>query len=330
MNVSPRVLVQTLGADEFNPADFPRGESHFLHLRLPPPHAHVVLPAVLLRGSRPGPTLVITAAVHGDEYEGVRALLVVSHELDPKEMTGDLLALPAANPAAMWAVARCNPEDGGNLARAFPGRPDGTPTEALAYTLGEYVIARGDFYLDLHSGGIKLSMPTMVGYDRGDARARAAARAFGVRVLWGHESIQPGRTIGLAADRGIPWLYTEARGGGRIHRDDLTAFTGGILNLLRHLKIMPGGVGPAEPELELVGDGNIDAALTTSRAGFLACEVALLDRVSAGQVLGRLIDLHGQTLEIYRAPAAGVVAMIRELPVVGAGDPLFLVAGVLE
>ena len=55
-----------------------------------------------------------------------------------------------------------------------------------------------------------------------------------------------------------------------------------------------------------------------------------MDRVTASQPLGRLVDLHGQTLELYHAPAAGVVAMIRELPVVAAGDPLFLVAGLRE
>jgi len=322
--------VVTLGADDLVPASFPRGEKHFLELRLPTPHDEVLLPAVLVRGSRPGKTLVVTAGVHGDEYEGVRALLAVTGELEPKEMTGDLVAVPAANPAAVWAVSRCTPGDGGNLARAFPGRPDGTVTEALAYTLGEYVIARGDFYLDLHSGGINLSMPTMVGYDQGDARAAAAARAFGVRVLWGHASILPGRTISLAARRGIPWLYTEARGGGRIHPDDLTAFSGGILNLLRHLKIIPGNVAPVEPELHLAGDGNIDAAIAASQPGFLTPAVALMDRVAAAQVLGRLVDLHGQTLELYGAPAAGVIAMIRELPVVTVGDPLFLVAGLLD
>jgi predicted deacylase len=322
--------VLTLAANDFVPAYLPRGEKHLLNLRLPPPHDRVVLPAVVMRGSRSGKTLVVTAGVHGDEYEGVRALLAVTGELDPKSMSGHLLAVPAANPAAVWAVSRCTPDDGGNLARAFPGRPDGTLTEALAYTLGEYVIARGDFYLDLHSGGINLSMPTMVGYDHRDGRAAAAARTFGVRVLWSHASIPPGRTISLAGQRGIPWLYTESRGGGRVHPDDLRALCGGILNLLRHLKIIEGDVAPVEPELHLAGDGNIDSAIAAGQPGFLIPVVALMDRVADGQVLGRLVDLHGHTLELYRAPAAGVVAMIRELPVVTAGDSLFLVAGLLE
>jgi len=121
----------------------------------------------------------------------------------------------------------------------------GSPTQVLAFHLGHSIIARADFYLDLHSAGVKLLMPSMVGYDATDPRSREAAVIFGAPVVWGHPAIPPGRTISFAASRGIPWLYTEARGAGRIDAEDLAMFKRGVLNLLRYLHMLPGRVTPA-------------------------------------------------------------------------------------
>ena len=77
----------------------------------------------------------------------------------------------------------------------------------------------------------------MVGYRSTDVQARAAAEIFGARVIWSHPRVDPGRTVSVADQLGIPWLYTEARGAGRIHPDDLSMMKNGIVNLMRHLKM---------------------------------------------------------------------------------------------
>ncbi|MBM3774647.1 MAG: hypothetical protein FJW37_05725, partial [Acidobacteria bacterium] len=312
---------------DFDPAHFDRGRKHALELEVP---GHdLKLPLLLVRGASPGKTLVATAAVHGDEYEGVRAIFDVSAALAPADLRGDFLAVPVANPPAFWNGTRTSPLDGGNLARVFPGSYTG-PTPAIARSLAEAVIARADLFVDLHSAGVQWLMPTMVGYDSNDRRSRAAAAAFGAPVMWGHPAIAPGRTVSFAASRGIPWLYTEARGAGRIDPGDLRVFVDGLGNLLRHLEILEGAPRPAPPALHLYGDGNVDQGLTASQRGFLIPEVELLDRVRAGQRLGRLCGVHGETLETFAAPADGVVALVRQFPVVAPGDPLFLVTGTLQ
>lgn len=193
-----------------------------------------------------------------------------------------------------------------------------------AFHLGESVIKYADFFLDLHSAGVKLVMPSMVGYDVRDESSRAAAMAFGAPVIWGHPSVQPGRTISVAAARGIPWLYTEARGAGRISPDDLYMFKRGVRNLLLHLGIMDGKIDAGAPQYRLYGDGDTDSSVVAAKRGFLAPSVELLDSVCAGQELGRTLSLHGETLEVFRAPRAGVVGLIRACPVVHPGDPIFL------
>jgi predicted deacylase len=100
----------------------------------------------------------------------------------------------------------------------------------------------------------------------------------------------------------------------------------GIVNLMRHLKMLPGECKRTEITHRLSGDGNTDAGVSATKAGFLVAQVGILDEVNAGQLLGTLVDILGEPVEEYRAPAAGVIGLVREFPVVQAGDSLFLIA----
>ena len=100
----------------------------------------------------------------------------------------------------------------------------------------------------------------------------------------------------------------------------------GIGNLLRHLGMLAGAPDIPAPPRRLFGAGNTDDGLAAGEDGFLMLGVALLDRVSAGQQLGRLVDMQGNTLETYFALRAGTIALTREMPVVVKGDTLFLIA----
>ncbi|MCC6538187.1 MAG: succinylglutamate desuccinylase/aspartoacylase family protein [Bryobacterales bacterium] len=302
-----------------------RGTRHRLQL---PCGGDLAVPILIARGARPGRTLVTTAAVHGDEYDGTRAILDLFDQLDPAEFTGDWVAVPAANPPAFWNGTRTSPVDGGNLARVFPGSPaaDAPATERLAWHLGESVITLADFYLDLHSGGVGWSMPTMAGYDATDPRSEAAARLFGAETIWGHPDVPPGRTVSFAKSRGIPFLYTEARGGGRIHAGDVAVMKRGIRNLLRHLGILASPLEAVALKRHLFGEGNIHCGINAPAAGFFMADVQLLDEVRAGQPLGKLVNLHGETLAAFSSPRDGVVGLLREFPAVRPDDPLFLIA----
>ena len=319
----------TMRPEEFDLQKFERGRKYAFDLEPGAPVMGVRLPILLARGRNPGKVLVVMAGVHGDEYEGVRAILDTYAVLDPNEMSGDLLAVPVANPPAFWNTTRTSPLDDGNLAREFPGASDRGETAAIALHLSGTIIARADFFLDLHSGGIKLLMPTMAGYDTDESQSREAALAFGARVLWGHPQISPGRTISFAKAQGIPWLYTEARGAGRIHPEDLKFFNEGIRRLMIHLSILPGHLPRTKAECHLLGCGDIDGSAIATVRGFFIPDVELLQRVVVGEELGRIVDLHGKTAETFRAPRDGIVAMIRALPVVQPGDPIFLITGLM-
>lgn len=316
--------------DDFNLEQFPRGQKHGLDLQFVFKDFEIKIPVLLVRGSKAGKVLAVTAGVHGDEYEGIRAVLDVYRSLDPCQMSGDVLAVPVANPLAFRDGTRTSGADGGNLARSFPGDLTSGPTRAIAYYLARSMISRGDFFLDLHSAGTKLLMPTMVGYDAQDPRSRDAALIFGTSIVWAHPNVPPGRTVSFAQSQGIPWLYTEARGAGRIDPKDLELFIRGLWNLLRHLSILPGNPEPAPVEIRLFGDGNTDSSIAASQRGFFIPAVKLLQAVHRGEELGKVVDLHGEVIETVRAPEDGVVALVRQTPRVEPGEPLFLLTGVMR
>ncbi|MBL8216982.1 MAG: succinylglutamate desuccinylase/aspartoacylase family protein [Bryobacterales bacterium] len=282
------------------------------------------LPVIAVRGAHPGKTLLVSAGVHGDEYEGVQAIFDVIAALNPATMHGSLLAVPVANPPAFWNISRTSPLDDGNLARVFPGDPNGSPTQAIAYAFDQHLLGLADFYIDLHSAGVKWLMPTLIGYHEADQQAAPAAEAFGAPVIWKHPHIAPGRTVSAANDRRIPSLYAEARGSGRIHPDDLHVYRRGLHRLLTHLGITPGDLPRLPNPIRLTGDGNIDKGAAATQRGFLTPRVELLQSVNTGDLLGTLHDLWGREIERFLAPCPGVVVLIHACPLVHPGEPLFL------
>ncbi len=285
------------------------------------------LPVLYVTGAKPGPTLIVTGAVHGDEYEGIETIPLVFQQIEADALAGTLVMLPVCNMPAYETAQRSSPIDGLNLARVFPGDPNGTITQRIADLITTKLLRYADFFIDLHSGGVAYDLPTLIGYihDKGELgqRSEAGGRAFGAPVLWGHPlPMAPGRSVSAATDLGVPALYTEAAGGGYTRPDDLACFTQGVINVMRHLGMLAGAPEPQPTTHDLFGDGNLDTVLSATVAGYWRAEVALLDEVQAGQRLGTVRDLFGTVLAEVVADQAGVVIMLRRVHRVHVGDGL--------
>jgi predicted deacylase len=292
----------------------------------------LALPLLLARGTGDGPRVAVLGGVHGDEYEGIVGAAAAWADLDPHELRGTLVVAPACNPPAFEAGTRSSPLDGRNLARVFPGRERGTATERLAHALTEAVIRPADLLIDLHSAGQHYAMPLLCGsYAAGDAlgaRCRAAALAFGAPVYWAHPTVPPGRSLSVALASGIPCLYAECGGGGRVRQADLVAYRDGVRRVLAHAGLLPAAASepPPPPRLWLRSTGDTDQAIPVARAGILVGRVAMLERVGAGQPLGEVRDPSGRVLELIRATEGGRVVMARRTARVRPGDGAYLIA----
>jgi predicted deacylase len=279
-------------------------------------------------GARPGPTLAVLAGVHGDEYEGPVAIADLLAGLDPNALAGTLIALPVANPPAFANATRTSPLDGLNLARCFDGDPHGSASQRLAWTIAEEVIALADAMIDLHSGGVAYAMATLIGYctlgDEVGRRSRDLALAFGAPVLWEHPEIAPGRTLSAALDRGIPGVYTEAAGGGAAPADVVQCYVEGVDRTMIALGMRVGESPRPRHQQLWHGSGNTDRGLEATASGLFRSIVWVGDTVAPGQALGEIVGYDGRVVERVVAPSGGVVAMVRRVPRVVAGDGLYL------
>ena len=178
---------------------------------------NLAIPVLAACGVKQGKALVVTAGVHGDEYEGIEAIHQVFEALDPQRMNGSFVAVPIVTLPAFWLGTRLNLLDLQDMARVFPGSAAGTFSHRLARTLVQEMLPHASLYIDLHSAGRHYRMLTLCGYTTvGDqsAVAREAAECFGAPVIWEHPGCSPGRTLSATLAMGIPSLYTEAYGGG--------------------------------------------------------------------------------------------------------------------
>lgn len=283
-----------------------------------------------------GPVLLILAAVHGDEYEGVQTIIELCRELEPQHVNGTVLMVPVANMLSYEGQSRITPEDGRNLAREFPGNPGGDYTQRLAWHLDQALISRADFLLDLHSGGTSYEVPLLAGYYHNEQvltgiRSRKAVEVFGIDVLWGHAEVAPGRTISAATERGIPWIYTEAYGGGRIRKEELMKFRTGVFRLLNHLGMLRNPdlwiTGDPDPiRYRLGGDGNFDLSVSATCEGFFIPDVHLLEQVRKGDKIGSICSLFGEELAWIEAAADGVVVALSGTPLVREGTMIYTLA----
>ncbi len=290
------------------------------------------IPVLAARGSRSGKTLVATAGVHGDEYEGMEAIHRTFEALDPSSMTGTFVAVPVVTLPAYWMACRVNPLDARNMARVFPGSTDGSASERLAARLLDRILRHADFYIDLHSAGRAMHWVTLCGYcDHGPQTATAseAARCFGAPVIWEHphDPTATGRTLSATNGLEIPSLYTEAFGGGHTRPEDVDCYTRGLANLLRFLEIselpVAGLPEPYDP-VEVRGWGNTDNALSAAKSGLFWSQVEPADRVKSGQKIAYVRNIEGRIIDEIVSPQDGYVVGIRATPRVFAGDTLIV------
>ncbi|MBB5791655.1 succinylglutamate desuccinylase/aspartoacylase family protein [Jiangella mangrovi] len=281
----------------------------------------------------PGPTVALLGGVHGDEDEGVLAVLRVVRELAGAPLAGTVRAVARAHAAAWAAGSRTGPLDGGNLARCFPGDPKTGPTAGVAASITESVIDGADVLIDLHSAGVAYRMPLFCGFirDAGDAEGSSrAATAFGAPLIWAHSGAPPGRSLSVAADLGIPAVYAECGGGGGIRGEHLDAYTRGVLGVLAEFGLLPPSWRPPEPAATTWvydGGGDLDAGVLAAHDGFFVSAVDAGERVTPGAEIGRLHGYDGALLETVTAPAAGMVMFLRRRARTRAGDVLFALAG---
>lgn len=294
------------------------------------------IPVIIVHGVKPGPVLYLNSGTHGDEPEGTVAITDVAAELDPGKLSGTFLGTPVLNTAAFTAKAsvdvsgiRENPLDWKNLARTFPGRPDGTVTERIAHTVCTEILPKVDIAIDFHSGGTRGTSHWITGYAgvEGDLGKKSLeiARLFPLTTLW---RIPPwSKFASCCIEKGVTVCVVETTGQGRADDEDVVALVSGIWNVLRYLGMVEGEIEPVPGQRKCIDS---ETYLYASNTGILRAKVKTGQLIKKGDLLGLVQDFYGKVKEEVRSPLDGIVTGIRTKPMVWTGEPVFLVANFIE
>ena len=287
--------------------------------------------AVIKNGA--GPTILLTAGNHGDEYEGQVILRRLIHELEADDINGRLIILPALNYPAVLDNARVSPLDQGNLNRSFPGTEDGSPTSAIAHFVSSKLLPMADAGIDLHSGGsgtyyLPLAFlcscedPVVMQQSLALADAFNAPYAFIVHGEKSSTGFDP-----IAHKLGIPFISPELSGGANVDIDATEIGMTGVKKVLQHLGIQQSGRTWKARTRYLNGiDGCYHLSIPYSGI-FEPCH-ELGDIIEKGQTAGRLYSIE----EVERPPLelvfedSGIIMVRRNGARVRRGSHVYLVA----
>ena len=279
-----------------------------------------------------GPTVIFTGANHGDEYEGPIALWWLSNELKSKDIRGRVIIVPAMNYPAFKAGKRTSSIDGGNMNRAFPGRPDGTITEIIADYFNRVLLPMADYVVDLHSGGKTLDfVPFACAHVLEDkhqqARCIAAMEAFNAPYSLMLLELDSAKMYDTAAEKmGKVFIGTELGGGGSASATTVAIAKRGILNLLKHAGILS-GEPERGPSISLVTPDH-RSFVTSEHSGLLEMCVDLGSDVKIGEVIALVHDIErtGTQPVEYKATIDGVLAGRHYPSLTQPGDNLAVIA----
>jgi len=286
---------------------------------------------VTISAPSPGPTVAILGGVHGDEYEGVIAARWLTTYLRSTLVRGTIRVAAPAHPVAWKSTSRESPIDGKNLARVFPGSPDGSATDIVANELTQQVITGADLLIDLHSAGTNYEMPFLCGFQDDDGNVSKTsqhfAHIFGAEFTWRHSGKPaPGRSLSVAYDLKIPAIYTEGRGGRSVRHYELMGFTDGVRRVLHSLSMLEDAPTVIDLSTYVVGDGNTDAGITAPTAGFLVMHMETGMQCASGQTVADIVDSDGAPLCQIPAPIDGYLMMRRREAQVNTGDTVLIIA----
>lgn len=298
-----------------------------------------MLETLTLIGNFPGPHLLITAGVHGDEYEPMEACRKIHKTLNrfQNKLKGKITLVPVVNKPAFEMNSRTG-KDELDLARTCPGNKKGTETEQIAYAVSQ-LIKTADYYIDLHNGGKLHNIYPFVGYMLHPNKAvleqqRQLATSFLLPIIWGTDSKMEGRTLSVARDENIPAIYTEIGGAG-IYDDLMMTLTyEGCMNVIKHLGMIPENQNKKEPKYHLEdfreNSGHLQKLLPAPCDGFYIPIVTFGQRVKTGDLIGYIQDNVGENTVEVKANQDGVIFILRNPPSVKKGDGLGAILPVNE
>lgn len=283
------------------------------------------MPVHVVRGRKKGPVVFVSAAVHGDELNGIEIVRRLINMKTLKITYGTLILVPMVNVYGVLNQSRYMP-DRRDLNRCFPGSSKGSLAGIVANKFLKEIVEHCDYGIDLHTGAIHRSNLPQIRANLKDEQTRELAEAFGVPVLL-NSDLRDGSLRQAAVESGTRILLYEA--GQALRFDELSIRAGvrGIQNVLTHLGMMPKKTRSKEKKKELkLFVANTSAWVRATSSGIVSNLKNLGDQVQKGDALAHIGNSFGERFGTVFASRSGIIIGKQNIPLVQEGDAMFHIA----
>ena len=301
------------------------GERQSIDLPLPSLYSHsqVTMPVHVINGKQSGPIIFVSAAIHGDEINGVEIIRRLLKRKCMKRLKGTLILVPVVNVYGFISQSRYLP-DRRDLNRSFPGSESGSMASRLAYTFMQEIALKCSYGIDLHTGAIgRENLPQIRAKVDGDKTTEAMARAFNAPVIMNSELLD-GSLREAVAKKNIPILLYEAGEALRFDETCIRAGVSGVLNVMRCLGMLPKKKPKRNPANILIAKSS--KWIRAPQSGISRAIVPMGERVHKGDVIAWVSDPFGEQEQEIISPISGIIIGKSNLPLVHEGEALFHIA----
>lgn len=288
-----------------------------LHTRTP-----LSIPIIIERAKEPGPAVLITAGIHGDEVNGVEIVRQIISKGYNKPEKGMIICIPIVNVFGFLNQERKFP-DGRDLNRSFPGSPKGSLASRFAHFIIKKIVPHADYILDFHTGGASRFNFSQIRYNPNDTECEKLAKVFGTKFIL-RSSTRDHSFRDVASSLGKKVLMFE--GGKSIHLDRIVTKSGidGVLRVLNELKLRD-----FSNQIDSKYDAEEPIIVTSSSwvrakySGMFRSDRANGSYVEKGTRIGTITDPFGDFERVVRAPWDGYIICVNHHPITNQGDALF-------
>ncbi len=287
----------------------------------------IEVPVIIERSKKPGPTVLITAGIHGDEVNGVEVVRQIISKGINKPKKGTIICIPVINVFGFIHMDREFP-DGRDLNRVFPGAKSGSLASRVAHKLMTEIVPHADLILDFHTGGADRFNAAQIRIIKNEVILDELAQIFGAPIIYYTKNLNKSFR-NTCYKLGIPMLLFE--GGKSFHIDNTVTNTGvnGTKRILSHLGMLNRNFKVSKPKKNCIKI--LDSKwIRANHSGMFKATVNVNTVVKKGDVLGHITDPYGSFNHFVKAPNSGYIFNVNESPIIYQGDAIFHISTKLQ
>lgn len=290
--------------DDLDLTAFKKGKVHRVHIKLSDNSLGVPwrIPVIIIKGTKPGPKLGITAAVHGDELNGLFTIFKLVDSIDPKKMSGTLILVPISNIPGYLMNQRYF-SDNVDLNRIMPGNEIGKPSNIYAHFFTKKIIGKLDYLLDLHTASQGRVNSLYIRACLEDEQCKNLAYLQNPQIIVNKDN-EDGTLRAWANKLNIPSITIEIGNSGEFQHQLIDESLDGIMNTMIYLKMLDG------KQKNYIKDAIICESsywIYSKHGGIINVLPKLTDLVKKGEVIARVYNVFGDVKEEIKADTSGIV-----------------------